>query len=164
MVGWAAQVRKLKTLLRRHGRSHADAEDLVQEAFLRLHQFLKEGHPVERPEAFLIRTALNLSVDLNRQDLRDHRHEFEPQTIEDMTLIDSAPSPEEIYSAEKRLNTIGTVLERQVGARAREVFLLHRLYGLTHEEIAARMNMTLRTVEKDIARAVTAIWMERNKE
>ena len=32
------------------------------------------------------------------------------------------------------------------------------------DEIAARMNMSLRMVEKHIARAITVIWIERNKE
>jgi DNA-directed RNA polymerase specialized sigma24 family protein len=50
MATWPTQVRKLKKLLRRRGQSPEDAEDLVQEAFLRLHAFLDGGHEVHRPK------------------------------------------------------------------------------------------------------------------
>ena len=164
MSTWTTQFRKLKQLLRRRGQSAEDAEDLVQEAFLRLHTFLNEGHEVQRPAAFLARTALNLAVDASRRAGREHRDQFEPQSIEDLSLVDLNPSPEEIFSAEKRLIQIRQVLDTKVSVRTREVFFLHRLEGFTHDEIAARMNMSVRTVEKHIARAVTAVWMERSKE
>src|SRR5688572_24918778 len=99
MANWPAQFRKLKQLLRRRGQSAEDAEDLVQEAFLRLHTFLNEGHEVQRPEAFLVRTALNLAVDASRRARREHRDQFEPESIEELSLVDLSPSPEEMFSA-----------------------------------------------------------------
>ena len=161
---WPAQLRKLKQLLRRRGQSPEDAEDLVQEAFLRLQTFLNEGHEVQRPEAFLVRTALNLAVDASRRARREHRDQFEPQSIEELSLVDLSPSPEEMFSAEKRLLQIRQVLDSKVSVQTREVFFLHRLEGFTHDEIAARLNINVRAVETHIARAVTVIWMERSKE
>lgn len=164
MATWPAQFRKLKQLLRRRGQSAEDAEDLVQEAFLRLQTFLNEGHDVQRPEAFLVRTALNLAVDASRRARREHRDQFEPESIEELSLVDLSPSPEEMFSAEKRLIQIGQVLDSKVSVQTREVFFLHRLEGFTHDEIAARLGINVRAVETHIARAVTVIWMERNKE
>lgn len=161
---WAVQVRKLVRLVRRRGRSREDAEDLVQEAFLRLHVFLKDGRQVHRSESFLARTALNLAVDQHRLERRERRADFLPEAIEDLPLVDCGPSPEEILAAEKRLMQIRQVLDNKVSVKTREVFFLHRLEGFTHDEIAARMNMSLRMVEKHIARAITVIWIERNKE
>lgn len=164
MTGWAAQVRRLKQLLRRRGQTREDTEDLVQEAFLRLHVFLKDGQEVRTPEAFLVRTALNLAVDARRRNLRDRRDQLVPETVEELPLIDLSPSPEEVFSAEQRLIRMRRVLDTKVSVRTREVFFLHRLEGFTHEEIAGRMQMSVRTVEKHIARAVTAIWTERQTE
>ena len=164
MKGWNSQSRRLKELLRRRGKTREDAEDLVQEAFLRLHVFLNKGHDVQSPSAFLARTALNLAVDANRRDRREHRQSFLPETIEELALADPGPSPEEVFSAEKRLLQMRQVLDSKVSAATREIFFLHRLEGFTHGEIAARMKMSVRTVEKHIARAVTVIWMERNRE
>ena len=164
MTAWATQVRKLKELLRRRGQTREDAEDLVQEAFARLHAFLHDGHEVRKPEAFLTRTALNLVVDAKRRNQREHRDRFLPETVEDLPLVDLGPSQEEIFSAQQHLIQMRTVLDTKVNARTRKVFFLHRLEGYTHEEIAERMEMSVRTVEKHIARAVTAIWIERQRE
>jgi RNA polymerase sigma factor (sigma-70 family) len=161
---WKSQLHKLKNLLRRRGQSREDAEDLVQEAFMRLHAFLHEGNEVQKPEAFLMRTALNLVVDSRRRDQRERREQFLSETVEELPLIDLGPTPEDILSAQQRLLQMKRVLDHQVSERTREVFFLHRLEGFTHEEIAARMQMSVRTVEKHIARAVTVMWLERQKE
>jgi RNA polymerase sigma-70 factor (ECF subfamily) len=87
-----------------------------------------------------------------------------PEPVEDLPLVDLGPSPEEILTAQQRLARMQETLDTKVSARTREVFFLHRLEGFTHEEIANRMQMSVRTVEKHIARAVTAIWVERQRE
>ena len=56
--------RRLEHLLRRRGRTREDAEDLIQEAFLRVKIYCDEGGEVREPEAFLVRTVLNLSRDV----------------------------------------------------------------------------------------------------
>lgn len=128
---------------------------------MRLQTYLNEGHEVHRLEAFLVRTALNLAVDVSRRTPRDR---FEAQSIEDLALVDLSPTPEELFSAERRLVQIRQVLDSKVSVRTREVFFLHRLEGFTYDEIAARVGINVRAVETHIARAVTAIWMERNQE
>ena len=57
------RIRRLKSLLRRRGASREDAEDLVQEAFVRLAAYCNEGNKVRYPEAFLKRTVMNLAFD-----------------------------------------------------------------------------------------------------
>jgi len=59
-------LRRLKKLLRRGGATPEDAEDLVQEAVLRLHAYTHAGREVHDPESFVARTALNLAVDASR--------------------------------------------------------------------------------------------------
>jgi len=53
--------------LRRKGRSHEDAEDLLQEAMLRLHLY-GQAVPVVNEEAFLRHAVNNLSIDQHRRD------------------------------------------------------------------------------------------------
>jgi RNA polymerase sigma-70 factor (ECF subfamily) len=161
---WKQRFRKITEVLRRRGQSREDAEDLVQEAFLRLHVFLEEGHEVRAPESFLIRTALNLAVDARRRDVRDCRDRFLPETIENLTVADLGPTPEENVAAELRLKEMRKILDEKVSPTTRDVFLLHRLEGFSHEEIAERLGISLRSVEKRIARAITVMWMERRKE
>jgi RNA polymerase sigma factor (sigma-70 family) len=161
MHRWTSHLHRLMQLLRRRGRTPEEAEDLVQEAFLRLHVFLQEGKEVRESEAFLVRTVLNLSVDTHR---REHRDLYVEEAVENLPLVDLAPAPEEILAAEQRLKRMRQVLDTKVSPRTREVYFLHRLEGYTYDEIGHRMHMSSRTVEKHIARAVTALWVERQQE
>lgn len=164
MIAWAAHIRRLKQLLHRRGQSPEDSEDLVQEAFLRLHKFMDSGREARQPEALLVTTVLNLAVDAKRRDRRDRRDQFVAEPIEDLPIVDLTPSPDEMLLAEQRLRQITQILDTKLSARSREIFLLHRLEGFTYDEIAQRMQMSVRTVEKHIARAVTVVWLERQRE
>ncbi|MBI3348589.1 MAG: RNA polymerase sigma factor, partial [Burkholderiales bacterium] len=55
----------IRAALQRRGNSAHDAEDLVQEAWVRLACYERE-QVVVQPEAFMMRTALNLSIDAHR--------------------------------------------------------------------------------------------------
>lgn len=146
------RIRYLRTLLRRHGRSRDDADDLIQEAFLRLHVYCQDQE-VQKPEAFLSRTVLNLSVDMHR---KEHRDLYAEEPVESFTLIDMRPTPDEDFAAAERLNSIGAVLDA-LGPRTREIFLMHRVEGYGCAQIAARFGISVSAVEKHIARAVLAL-------
>ena len=80
---------RVRGALMRRGRTPHEADDLVQEAWVRLACYERD-QPVERPEAFLMRTALNLSVDAHRaQTTRG-----EEVLVEDVVIIDYAPTAE----------------------------------------------------------------------
>lgn len=164
MTAWTAHIRRLKQLLHRRGRTPEDSEDLVQEAFLRLHRFMDSGREARQPEALLVATVRNLAVDASRRERREQRDHFVDEPIESLPLIDLSPLPDETLLAEQRLRQITQALDTKLSARTREIFLLHRLEGFTYEEIAQRMRMSVRTVEKHIARAVTVVWLERQRE
>lgn len=155
MPAWLQHAKKLKSILRRHGATHHDAEDLIQEAFLRLHEYLQGGAQVRQPHSFLTRTALNLAIDRNRARIR---HPLE--TLEKAILIDISPTQEEAFEAQERLKAIARILDTKVSPRARDIYYLNRIEGYTHTEIAERMGLSVRTVEKDVARVLTHLWME----
>jgi len=95
---WPSVFSRVKAALRRRGRSEQDAEDLVQEAFLRLTCYERD-RAVEKPEAFLMRTALNLSIDAHRT--RTSRGE--EVLLDDVVLVDTAPGTEDVLLARERL-------------------------------------------------------------
>jgi|HubBroStandDraft_1064217.scaffolds.fasta_scaffold707142_1 RNA polymerase sigma factor (sigma-70 family) len=160
MDGLSVHLLYLKKLLRRRGRTLEEAEDLVQEAYVRLQVYCKEGGTVREPEAFLVRTVLNLSIDARRRDRRDL---YENQSVEDLYLVDLSPSPDEVFAAEQRLMKIRCSLEG-LSERTQEVFFLHRLEGFSYAEIAQRLRVSVSAVEKHIASAVATLAMERQKE
>jgi len=152
---------KLRRLLRSRGRSVDDTDDLIQEAFLRLQTYCRD-HAVEQKEAFLVRTALNLSADQSR---REHRVGFERGGSEELALIDPYPTPDEVYASQERL-----LLWKQgvaaLSPRRREVFLLNRVEGYSFPQIAERLGITLSMVEKHAAKAVLFLtdWMDQEGE
>ena len=147
------QFRHLKMLLLRRGRSSDDAEDLVQEAFLRLHSFLHKGREVREPDAFLVRTALNLAVDQGRRERRLRSLGVVPHTDEVFAVADRGPTPEEWLSADEALEHLRQVLGDQFSLEVGEAFLLHRIEGFSYQEIADHLGLSLRRVERHIARA-----------
>jgi len=154
------QVRHLKKLLQRRGATREDAEDLVQEAVLRLHVYTRAGGEVRNQEAFVTRTALNLAVDVHRH-ARGDRYEREP--VEELNLADIGPTPDEVLAAEQRLLKMRQTLD-SASVRTREVFFMHRLQGFSHAEIAGKLGVSKSAVEKHIASAVTLLAMERQRE
>jgi RNA polymerase sigma factor (sigma-70 family) len=145
---WRAIYSAVRSALMRRGRTPHEAEDLVQEAWVRMACYERE-HPIEQPEAFLMRIALNLSVDAHRMRV-SHGEEV---AVEDVVLIDPAPPADDVVLAKERMARLSLCL-RRLSPKTRDIFLSHRLEDLTHREIAARHGLSISTVEKHVARAM----------
>jgi RNA polymerase sigma factor (sigma-70 family) len=161
MDGVRLLLAKLRRLLSSRGRSADDVDDLMQEAFLRLQLYCRDGQ-VENTEAFLVRVALNLSAEQGR---RSPAGRLVTDEAEILALVDSAPPPDEVYAGEQRLLKVRAALER-LPPRSRETFLMHRLEGLSYLQIAGQLGISVSMVEKHIARASFFLrdWLARNPE
>ena len=152
MLGPLARFAHLMKVCRRRGRSQEEAEDLIQEAFLRLHEYCRTTE-VRNEEAFLTRTVANLAINQYR---REQIISYANETVEELEqgpgLPDGGAGPERILAAQQRLDQIKKVLEA-VSERTCEIFLAHRA-GYSYDEIAADLAISQRTVQKHIARAV----------
>lgn len=148
---WQAAFSRVIAALIRRGRTRHEAEDLVQEAWVRLACY-EMKQTVDEPEAFLMRAALNLSIDGYRTS-RNHG----PQVLlEEVTLVDSAPSVEARLLARERLARLSECLSG-LDARTRRIFLAQRVEGLSYEEIARKHRLSVSAVEKQIAKAALLI-------
>jgi RNA polymerase sigma-70 factor (ECF subfamily) len=116
---------------------------------------------VREPEAFLVRTVRNLSVDILRR--RTQRGPHITLATERLHLVDQSPAPDEVLASQQRLQRLRAGLEA-LPPRTREVVLLQRIEGFSHAQIGARLGITVSAVEKHIAKAALflADWM--NKE
>ena len=151
---WSAVIARVRAALMRRGRSSHDADDLVQEAWIRLACY---EEPVEKPEAFLMRAALNLSIDAHRAQVR----RGEELVLEDVVLVDASPSPETTVLARERIARLSACLGR-LGEKTRAIFLAHRIDGMSYQQIADLHELSVSAVEKHIAKATLLItgWME----
>jgi hypothetical protein len=105
----------LGAALMRRGRALDDADGLVQEAWVRLACHERE-QAEERPEAFLMQTALNLSVDTYRTRI-SHGEEL---VLDEVILIDTRPTVEATLLARERMVRLSDGVARsaqQLGAQ-----------------------------------------------
>lgn len=154
---WQDVLTRVRGALQRRGRTSHEADDLVQEAWLRLVRYEDEKQPVEQPEAFLMRTALNLSIDTHRISAG----RGEQVLLENVVLIDTAPSMEAALLAKERMARLNVGLGR-LSDKTREVFLAHRIDGLPYTEIAKLHGISVATVHHHVAKATLRLtnWME----
>ena len=134
-----------------------DANDLAQEALLRMHKF-QQGKHLENARAFLFRTANNLVIDqIRRNQVRDRffNAESRPEPgTEDGNHC--APSAERTVCAEEELDRIAGIIDA-MPEKVRQAFLLHRSSELSYSEIARDMGVSVSMVEKYIVRALRLI-------
>ena len=123
------------------------ADDLAHDTFCRLLE--RESLPIlDDPRRYLATVARRLLVDdVRRRELeRAYLTALAAEDIEDLR------TPERVLEAVQLLDGLVRLLD-ELPASTREAFLLRRLDGLSHEEIARRLGVSLRTVKRRVAEA-----------
>lgn len=143
---------KLQRLLRHRGRSREDAEDMIQDAFARLHAYCRTAEVQER-EAFLVRTTLNLEVDQQR---RERYRLFVAEPVDELCLVDDAPAPDEMLDIQQRLQQMDQALGA-VSRRARDMYWMNRIEGYSYTQIARKLNISVSAVEKHMTRVLASL-------
>jgi RNA polymerase sigma factor (sigma-70 family) len=136
----------LRLMTRRLG--HAQAEDLVQEVWVRLRE-RSDPSLWREPRAVIFRTAVNLAVDLQR------RRSSAEKALSLQDPDRQGSDPETQADALLRVQRLMAALEG-LPAEVREAFLLNRLDNLTHEQIARRLRVSTKTIQRHIQRALSA--------
>jgi RNA polymerase sigma factor (sigma-70 family) len=132
--------------------SSDEASDLVHDAFARLLGAFGRQR-LRQPEAFLNRIVSNLLIDRSRRRRARPRHV--PIDEEEDRLAVAPEQDQQIELAQMRDRYRDLVAS--LPPRMREVFILHRVEDLGYSEIAARLDISVRTVEWHIAEAIVRI-------
>jgi RNA polymerase sigma factor (sigma-70 family) len=115
--------------------SVTDAEDIVQEASLRLHERAKSGEPIERPEAFASTVTTRLAIDALRSAHR--RHEVYLGTWLPEPLPDDDQDPAHRVERDETLSFAFLAVLERLGPVERAVFLLREVFVMDYADIAA---------------------------
>lgn len=147
----AFQVRReaVTRFLMRRVRSPEVAEDLTQETWIRI----ATGSvtvDVANPDAYLFRVAANLAADHARVENRRLTSD-EVDALLDVPA--DTPDPSEIATGRQEWLELSKALD-ELPERRREIFRLARIEGMAHRDIAERFDVSTRTVEKDIVKAL----------
>jgi len=147
------QHRAVLRLFTRSRVSSDDAHDLTQEAFLRLStsDALAAG-VIGNAEAYLRMIARNLLRNRAKAAARhgDVAHDGHPDAF--------VPAPCEVSRLEARdsLNRLEAVI-RAMKPKTREIFMAHRLDGMSYTEISQRTGLSVSGVEKQMIKALAYI-------
>ncbi len=147
------------SLFKKHGRDllgflrtrlrPQEVEDVAQRTYL---QLLQHPNPdeIRDPQAYLFRTASNMAIDYLRE-----RHvrtrDVEPDA-EMEAMVSSAPDIEACVDGALILRQFLAVLD-ELPPLCQHAFLLNRVDGLTHAQIAQKLGISKKTVERYIIKA-----------
>ena len=142
----------LHRLVRRIVRISSDADDVVQEAYLKLLERPIAERDSKAAPGYLFVIARNLAADIGRQTAREDRRASALRALS-AQLDASEPGADELVFVQQASERLRNAL-RELPRRTQEAFLLCRIEGLSHENIAKLLDVTVRTIERDIASAI----------
>nr|WP_314615310.1 sigma-70 family RNA polymerase sigma factor [uncultured Pseudomonas sp.] len=125
-----------------------DAADLAQDTFVRVIK-ARSALEIREPRPYLSRIAKGLLIDLFR------RRSLEQAYLEALAALPEAvhPSLEEQAMLLQALVEIDRLLQG-LGAKVKQVFMLSQFDGLTYPQIAEQLNISVRSVNNYMAKAM----------
>ncbi len=144
---------ELLRYLRSRVQNEEDAADIAQDAFTRLLQY-RDDPQVEDLRLMLFRIANNLLTDFYRRNQRHHADAH--VALDDAGPLTAGDRPQlERVADEQALQRLKHAITR-LPPKCRVVFILSRFHGLTHGQIARKLGISVKMVEKHITRALTS--------
>jgi RNA polymerase sigma-70 factor (ECF subfamily) len=115
--------------------SVAEAEDVVQEALLRVHAALERGDRIESPRAFIATVTTRLAIDELRS-ARARRERYVGEWLPEPIITDSADDPARHAEMADSLSMAMLVLLESLSPEQRAVLLLRDVFDYGYDEIA----------------------------
>jgi RNA polymerase sigma factor (sigma-70 family) len=143
----------LRRRIRRLVGTTADADDAVQEAFLRAHE---NAESIRVPDAFLYSVARNAAFDVLRHEKIASKAAQGDKRLSDVQY--SVESVEAQLLTEERTQVLKEAIGR-LPPQCQTVFALKVFQGASYKEIAASLGISVKTVEHHIARAVKEVYL-----
>ncbi|HEX2394045.1 MAG TPA: RNA polymerase sigma-70 factor [Bacteroidales bacterium] len=124
------------------------AREIVQDFFVKLYEKRNTLSIDVSVKSYLYRSVYNCCINyLNQRNIQDkHLKNIEQERIDEDNLENEINSVELQYK-------ISEVIE-QLPAKCKRIFKMNRLEGFKNDEIAARLNLSKRTVETQISKAL----------
>jgi RNA polymerase sigma-70 factor (ECF subfamily) len=116
--------------------SVAEAEDVVQEALLRVHQALEAGEQIASPRAFVATVTTRLAINELRS-ARVRRERYVGEWLPEPILTDGEDDPARHAETAESLSLAMLVLLESLSPEQRAVLLLHDVFDYGYPEIAA---------------------------
>lgn len=141
----------------RYTRDRAAAEDLAQEAFLRVHRARATYVPTAKFSTWLFRIVTNLALNWSRNEQRRRHHRLAVAGATSTDLGVPEPIAENQSDPDARLENqelhelLAVALEA-LPSTQRLALILHRYEDLSYQEIAESMELSVKAVKSLLAR------------
>jgi RNA polymerase sigma-70 factor (ECF subfamily) len=133
-----------------------EAQDVVQDVFLNLWENRDEIDPEQSLKSYLFRITANSSIN----KLRRRKVKTKYDEILKLIYVDHTDSSPHTLFIERELSEhIGLALNK-IPQQCHKVFNLSRINGLKYSEIAERLNISIKTVEGHMSKALTILRTE----
>lgn len=140
---------RLIPVCRRYSRNHADAEDILQEGFIKAFRYLEDFSNSGSFEGWLRRIMITTALNFYKRK----RNTF---TESELSYMPDASIPEfTVTSAMMHQEIIGIVNELPAGYK--QVFSLNIIEGYTHKEIGDILNISVNTSKSQLTRARSSL-------
>ena len=149
-LAFKAHAGALHSFFYRHLKNSETAAELAQETYLRvLRQPPRE--PVLNARGFIFRIARNLIIDHARSRETRDQHDVGMAYLYEVT----GESPElfDVVAARRDMEALADALKR-LPTQCQQIFLLCRLQGLPHKQVARELGVSVSTVEKQLVIAL----------
>ena len=137
-----------------------DAEELAQEAFLRLHRSLPDFRGDSLIGTWLYRTTTRLAIDFLRRERIKRKVFFFRQDNDSPDPVELArdcrQTPGEIFQTQEAMRSLMKSLQN-LSSRQQVIFMLRHYEGLALKEIAEHLGLETGTVKAHLHRAVTQL-------
>jgi RNA polymerase sigma-70 factor (ECF subfamily) len=137
----------LRACLYRYTRNRADVDELLQDVYAALLTCHTQPTNVR---AFVLTAARNMAFDWLR-----HRNVVPIELladVEELETLDESSLVDEIIESQQELERF-VWAARQLSPRVQQVFVLKKVYGHNHRQIAQRLGISENTVEQHMTRA-----------
>jgi RNA polymerase sigma-70 factor (TIGR02957 family) len=132
--------------------SVSEAEDQVQEAFLRLHRALREGERLESPRAFLSTVVTRLCIDQLRS-ARARRERYVGEWLPEPLVAGDDADPARQAEVADSLSLAFLVLLESLSPEQRAAFLLREVFDYPYGEVARIVGKSEANARQLVARA-----------
>ena len=127
-----------------------DVDDVVQESYLRIWR-ARASRPIESARAFLFTIARHLALDVVERKRRAPNVSL--GDLAALAVVEEAPNATETLNYQEEVRLLADALAA-LPERCREVVVLRKLQCLSQKEVAARLGLSERTVENQLARGM----------
>jgi RNA polymerase sigma factor (sigma-70 family) len=143
----------LMKFLRRSWPNPNELDDIRQETYVRVYEAAAKSLP-QSTKALLFTTARHLMIDrVRRQRVVSIEAVGGLGELDDLNVLIDEPSSETRVSARQELRRLAEALDG-LPSRCRDVLWLRRVEDLPQKEVARKLGLTEKTVERALARGV----------